>query len=56
MVPVFERENEKFYLMEKNPTAENIAELIYDFVAAKGYPVASVTLWESDTSYARYSR
>jgi len=56
MVPVFRSANEKFYLMEKNPTAENIAELIYDFVAAQGFPVSSVTLWESDTSYARYSR
>ena len=56
MVPVFQNANEKFYLMEKNPTAENIAELIYEFVAAQGFPVHSVTLWESDTSYARYSR
>lgn len=56
MVPVFEQSNEKFYLMQKNPTAENISELIYDFVEKQGFPIVSVTLWESDSSFARYSR
>jgi 6-pyruvoyltetrahydropterin/6-carboxytetrahydropterin synthase len=56
MVPVFRETNEKFYLMKSNPTAENIAALIYDYVEEQGFPVVSITLWESDTSFARYSR
>jgi len=56
LIPVFKENNEKFYLMQKNPTAENIAELIYDYTEQQGFPVVSVTLWESDTSFARFSR
>lgn len=55
IVPVLEREGEKFYLMESNPTAENIAALIYRFAKDQGFPVKSVTLWETETSFARYS-
>jgi 6-pyruvoyltetrahydropterin/6-carboxytetrahydropterin synthase len=55
LVPLFEEKGEKFYLMEDNPTAENIAKLIYDFAVSQGFPVKAVTLWESDTSFARYS-
>ncbi len=29
--------------MDVNPTAENIAKLIYDFVASQGFPVEEVT-------------
>lgn len=56
LIPVFEERGERFYLMEHNPTAENIAKLIYDYVEQQGFPVVSVTLWETDTSFARYSR
>ncbi len=55
LVPVFKERDEKFYLMDENPTAENIAKLIYEYAAQQGMPIISVTLWESDTSFARYS-
>ncbi|MEO0368049.1 MAG: 6-carboxytetrahydropterin synthase QueD [Pseudomonadota bacterium] len=55
MVPVFEANNERFYLMDDNPTAENIAKLIYQQAQRNNLPVVSVTLWETDTSFARYS-
>ena len=40
--------------MDVNPTAENIAKLIYEFAAAQGFPVVDVRLWETDDSYAIY--
>ena len=55
LIPVFEENKEKFYLMDNNPTAENIAKLIYEYAEQQDFPVTSVTLWESDTSFARYS-
>lgn len=55
MVEVFKAQGEKFYLMDDNPTAENIAKLIYHFAKDQGFSVTAVTLWESDTSFARYS-
>jgi 6-pyruvoyltetrahydropterin/6-carboxytetrahydropterin synthase len=42
------------FIMEVNPTAENIARLIFDYTAAQGFPVVQVQLWETDDSYATY--
>jgi 6-pyruvoyltetrahydropterin/6-carboxytetrahydropterin synthase len=56
IIPMLEQSGEKFYVMAKNPTAENIAEHIYDFVEQQDFPIVDVTLWETDTSYARFSR
>lgn len=55
MVDVLKQNKERFYLMDENPTAENIAKLIFTKAQAEGLPVVSVTLWESDSSFARYS-
>ena len=40
--------------LDANPTAENIAKLIYDTAKQKGLPVTSVTLWETYNSFATY--
>jgi 6-pyruvoyl-tetrahydropterin synthase len=52
---VLQDHNEKFYIMDSNPTAENIAKLIFEYALEQKFPVVSVTLWESDTSFARYT-
>jgi 6-pyruvoyltetrahydropterin/6-carboxytetrahydropterin synthase len=44
------------FLLDENPTAENIAKLIYEFTASQGFPVVEVKLWETDDSYAVYRR
>lgn len=46
---------EPVYVMERNPTAESLAELIYDVAAEQGLPVTSVRFWESPTSYATFA-
>lgn len=46
--------NEPVFVMDVNPTAENIARLVYDFAAAQGFPVVQVQLWETDDSHATY--
>ena len=38
---------EPLYIVDSNPTAENIAKLIYDFTAESGFPVTEVCLWET---------
>ena len=53
--PILEKLGEPLYLLDVNPTAENIAKLIFDFVAAQGFPVVEVRLWETDDSFAVYS-
>ena len=55
LIPMLTEQGEKFYVMEDNPTVENIAKLIFGFVKEQGFPIKSVTLWESESSFARYS-
>ncbi len=50
-----EKAGEPLHLMDDNPTAENIAKLIYETARKKGLPVSSVILWETPNSCATYS-
>lgn len=54
LVKILESMKEPHFVMEVNPTAENIAKLIFDFAHSKNLPVISVKLWETDTSFAVY--
>ncbi|HBH96443.1 MAG TPA: 6-carboxytetrahydropterin synthase QueD [Candidatus Omnitrophica bacterium] len=45
---------EPLYVMEANPTAENLAKLIFDQTKRLGFPVRSVSLWETPSSFAAY--
>ena len=54
ILPALKQRSELFYLMEENPTAENIARLIFNQARARGLPVTEVRLWETSTSCASY--
>ena len=45
---------EPLFLIDENPTAENLAKLIYQETKRRGFPVTSVKLWETDHSFATY--
>lgn len=47
---------EPFVAVDFNPTAENIARLIFDYAASRGFPVVQVRLWETPTSFAAYGK
>lgn len=49
-------QGEPVYVTDVNPTAENIAKMIYDYAASQGFPVVEVRLWETDSCYASYRR
>ena len=49
-----QQQGEPVFVMEVNPTAENIAKLIYDYAAGQGFPVVEVRLWETESCYASY--
>jgi 6-pyruvoyltetrahydropterin/6-carboxytetrahydropterin synthase len=55
VLPLLRQQGEPVYVMDVNPTAENIARLIYDFAAAQGFPVAEVQLWETESCFATYT-
>jgi 6-pyruvoyltetrahydropterin/6-carboxytetrahydropterin synthase len=56
VLPVLQGAGERVRAVDHNPTAENIARMIFEFVADTGYPVVEVTVWETETSRASYSR
>jgi 6-pyruvoyltetrahydropterin/6-carboxytetrahydropterin synthase len=55
LLPVLRAQGEPVFVIDANPTAENLARLIYEFAAAQGFPVVEVRLWETDDSYATYA-
>ena len=50
LLPLLEEAGERVYVMDCNPTAENIARLIFQKVAAAGYPVVEVALRETESA------
>lgn len=49
------KQGEPLYVMDVNPTAENIARLIFEYTASQGFPVVEVQLWETDHCFATYT-
>lgn len=54
-IPALLELGEPLFLLDTNPTAENIARLIYDYTASQGFPIVEVHLWETPRCYATYS-
>jgi 6-pyruvoyltetrahydropterin/6-carboxytetrahydropterin synthase len=54
VLPHLRQLGERFFVMDVNPTAENIAKLIFDQARAQGFPVVEVSLWETASCYATY--
>jgi 6-pyruvoyltetrahydropterin/6-carboxytetrahydropterin synthase len=55
LIPLLEKNGERFFTMKTPPTAENIAKLIYDHATKTAkLPIESVVLWESFTAAAHY--
>ena len=55
ILPVLREREERVFVMDVNPTAENIARLIFDKTAECGLPVVEVILWETESCNASYS-
>ena len=56
VVPILEKMGEPLFLMDENPTAENIARLIYEFTSSRGFPIVECQLWETPRCYATYKK
>jgi 6-pyruvoyltetrahydropterin/6-carboxytetrahydropterin synthase len=53
-VSLLQEAGEPLFLMDENPTAENIAKLIFDFTASRGFPIVECQLWETPHCFATY--
>jgi 6-pyruvoyltetrahydropterin/6-carboxytetrahydropterin synthase len=55
VLPFLREQGEPVHVLDVNPTAENIARLIFEYTAAQGFPVVEVKLWETENCFATYS-
>jgi 6-pyruvoyltetrahydropterin/6-carboxytetrahydropterin synthase len=55
ILPVLEARGERVFVMDCNPTAENIARLIYERAAEALLPVVEVILWETPHCHASFT-
>ncbi len=51
-VPALRQLGEPLYLIDVNPTAENIARLIFDYTLSQGFPIVEAKLWETPNCFA----
>jgi 6-pyruvoyltetrahydropterin/6-carboxytetrahydropterin synthase len=56
IVPTLRAMGEPLYLLGVNPTAENIARLIFDFTQEHGFPITECQLWETRHCWATYRK
>jgi 6-pyruvoyltetrahydropterin/6-carboxytetrahydropterin synthase len=56
VLPLLRQAGERVHAMDQNPSAENIARLIFEHVARGGFPVVEVTLFETHSGSASYRR
>ena len=55
LLPLLRERGERVFEMDCNPTAENIARLIYEQAREAGLPVVEVLLRETENCFASYS-
>jgi len=55
-VPVLRDLGEPLYVVDVNPTAENIARIIFDMTCEHGFPIVEARLWETPHCYATYRK
>ena len=54
VLPLLRKLGEPLFVIDANPTAENLAKLIYEETERLGFPVTAVRLWETESSFAAY--
>jgi 6-pyruvoyltetrahydropterin/6-carboxytetrahydropterin synthase len=54
LLPILLARGERVFVMDENPTAENIARLIFEQGASAGLPVMKVVLWETENCCSSY--
>jgi 6-pyruvoyltetrahydropterin/6-carboxytetrahydropterin synthase len=54
-VPALAKLGEPMCLLDVNPTAENIARLIYGYTRSQGFPIVEARLWETPNCFATYT-
>jgi len=56
ILPLLRGAGERVYVMDTNPSAENIARLVFEYVERGGFPVVEVAIVETASAVASYRR
>jgi 6-pyruvoyltetrahydropterin/6-carboxytetrahydropterin synthase len=51
---ILDQQGERFLALSQHPTAEYLAQLIYEYSKNQGLPVYKVVLWETESANACY--
>ena len=54
VLPYLRELDEPLFVVSENPTAENIAKLIFEQALQENFPVVEVSLWETPKAFATY--
>lgn len=54
LIPILKQQGEPYFETPENPTAENLAKLIFSYVKSQGFPVSEIRFWETESSFASY--
>lgn len=54
LLQFLQEQGEPVYVMDVNPTAENLARLIFEAARSNGLPVSVVRFWETPRACAEY--
>lgn len=55
LLPLLRDAGQQVFVMDANPTAENIARLLFERGVAEGLPLVQVRFWETPRSSAAYA-
>jgi 6-pyruvoyltetrahydropterin/6-carboxytetrahydropterin synthase len=56
VLPTLREAGERVMVVDEHPTAEFLAKLIFEHVANGGFPVTNVSVWETDSANASYTK
>ncbi|MCY2965379.1 MAG: 6-carboxytetrahydropterin synthase QueD [Planctomycetota bacterium] len=56
LLPLLQAHDQPVFVMDSNPTAENIARVIYERALHLGLPIREVRLWETPKASSIYRR
>ncbi len=54
VIPHLKALQEPIVVVDQNPTAEVLAQMIFTYAKEKGFPITEVRFWETPTSFATY--
>ncbi|MEO1897993.1 MAG: 6-carboxytetrahydropterin synthase [Cycloclasticus sp.] len=56
ILPILQEAGERVMVVDEHPTAEFLARMIFEYVSDGNFPVTKVSVWETDSATASYSK